>query len=75
MQKLIELSMNITTNKKENKSGEKGGESMTNKEMLGNVVLELYSQITKELKEKGLTEEVLNAIKILTDLLTNMYYL
>ena len=47
---------------------------MTNKEMLGNVVLELYSQITKELKEKGLTEEVLNAIKILTDLLTNMYY-
>lgn len=48
---------------------------MTNKEMLGNVVLELYSQIMKELKEKGLTEEVLNAIKILTDLLTNMYYL
>lgn len=53
----------------------KGGESMTSKEMLGNVVLELYSQITKKLKEKGLTEEVLNAIKILTDLLTNMYYL
>ena len=48
---------------------------MTSKEMLGNVVLELYSQITKKLKEKGLTEEVLNAIKILTDLLTNMYYL
>lgn len=48
---------------------------MTNKEMLANVVSELYSQITKELKEKGLTQEVLNAINILTDLLTNMYYL
>ena len=53
----------------------KGGESMTSKEMLGNVVLELYSQITKELKEKGLTKEVLDAINILTNLLTNMYYL
>lgn len=30
---------------------------MTNKEMLGNVVLELYSQITKTLKEKGLTRK------------------
>ena len=48
---------------------------MTNKEMLGNVVLELYSQITKTLKEKGLTQEVLNAINILKDLLTNMYYI
>lgn len=48
---------------------------MTNKEMLVNVALELYSQITKELKEKGLTQEVLNAINILTNLLTNSYYL
>lgn len=38
---------------------------MTEKEMLVNMALELYSQITENLKEKGLTEEVLNAINIL----------
>ena len=74
MQKLIELSMNITTNKKENKSGEKGGDSMSTSEVIGKLAVELYSKISAELKEKGLTEEVLNAINTLINLLTASYY-
>ena len=74
MRKLIELSMNITTNKKENKSGEKGGESMSNSEVIGKLAVELYSKISTELREKGLTEEVLNAINTLINLLTASYY-
>lgn len=49
--------------------------SDSDREQLGNLAFELYTQISKELKEKGLTEEVLNAVNILTNLLTNMYYL
>ena len=37
---------------------------MTDREMLVNLGSELYSQITESLKEKGLTEEALNAIKL-----------
>lgn len=46
----------------------KGGESMTDTEITMNVARELYSQIMKELKEKGFTEEVLNAINTLLEI-------
>ena len=41
---------------------------MSNQEMLNELIWELYSQITKELKEKGLTQEVLKAIDTFTTL-------
>lgn len=47
---------------------------MTEKEMLVDVALELYSQITKNLKEKGLTEEVLNAIHTLLKIIEFGHY-
>lgn len=47
---------------------------MTEKEMLEEVAVELYSQITKNLKEKGLTEEVLNAINTLLKTIEFGYY-
>lgn len=47
---------------------------MTEKEMLVDVALELYLQITKNLKEKGLTEEVLNAINTLLELFKFVSY-
>lgn len=46
----------------------KGCESMTDTEITMNVARELYSQIMKELKEKGFTEEVLNAINTLLEI-------
>lgn len=48
---------------------------MTEKEMLVNVALELYSQINKNLKEKGLTEEVLNSINTLLKIFEFGHYL
>lgn len=48
---------------------------MTEKEMLVNVALELYSQINKNLKEKGLTEEVLNSINTLLKIFEFDHYL
>ena len=47
---------------------------MDNQEMVSKLVLELYSQITKELKEEGLTESVVNAIKAFTTLLSSFYF-
>lgn len=41
---------------------------MLNQEILNELIWELYSQITKDIKEKGLTEEVLKAIDTLTTL-------
>lgn len=41
---------------------------MSNQEILSELIWELYAQIIKELKEKGLTEEVVNAIKVFTTL-------
>ena len=41
---------------------------MTDTEMTINVACELYLQIMKELKEKGFTEEVLNAINTLLEI-------
>ena len=48
---------------------------MSDKETLGNLAFELHQQIIKELKEKGLTEEVLNAVNTLTNLLKVLYYI
>lgn len=47
---------------------------MSNNEVIGKLAVELYSKISTELKEKGLTEEVLNAINTLINLLTASYY-
>ena len=48
---------------------------MSDKETLGKLALDLYLQISKELKEKGLTEEILNAVNTLTNLLKVLYYI
>lgn len=47
--------------------------SDSDREQLGNLAFELYTQISKELKEKGLTEEILNAVNTLTKLLSVLY--
>ena len=51
----------------------KGGESMLTKEMFDKLVFNLYSRISKELEEKGLTEEVLKAINTLMALMELVY--
>ena len=51
----------------------KGGESMLTKEMFDKLVFNLYSKISKELEEKGLTEEVLKAINTLIALMELVY--
>ena len=47
---------------------------MKDTEMTIKVASELYSQIMKELKEKGFTEEVLNAIKTLLEMFKFVRY-
>lgn len=47
---------------------------MKDTEMTINIASELYSQIMKELKEKGFTEEVLNAIKTLLEMFKFVRY-
>ncbi len=47
---------------------------MKDTEMTINIAAELYLQIIKELKEKGFTEEVLNAIKTLLEMFKFVRY-
>ena len=42
---------------------------MLTRDMFDSLVFDLYSRISKELKEKGLTEEVLKAINTLMELM------
>lgn len=48
---------------------------MTDREMAMKIASKLYTQIIKELKEKGFTEEILNAVNTLTNLLKVLYYI
>lgn len=47
---------------------------MKDTEMTIKIASKLYSQIMKELKEKGFTEEVLNAIKTLLEMFKFVRY-
>ena len=47
---------------------------MQDTEMTIKIASKLYSQIVKELKEKGFTEEVLNAIKTLLEMFKFVRY-
>ena len=63
MQKLIELSMNITTNKKENKSGEKGGFRMKLEVKTNVKGLEELKELLESAKKQAVElEETLNKI-------------
>lgn len=42
---------------------------MLTRDMFDSLVFDLYSRISKELEEKGLTEEVLKAINTLMELM------
>lgn len=47
---------------------------MTDREMAMKIASELYKQVIKELKEKGFTEEVSNAINTLLELFKFVSY-
>lgn len=46
---------------------------MLTRDMFDSLVFDLYSRISKELEEKGLTEEVLKAINTLMALMELVY--
>lgn len=46
---------------------------MLTRDMFDSLVFDLYSRISKELEEKGLTEEVLKAINTLMELMNLVY--